>query len=211
MNLSRDRRHESDDPDAYQIKIDGRAADALKRLKVPPRYLSPILCGSVVVVVLVAFLVGLVIPESGKDAGPLNVNLLVVGDWGRQGNYNQTDTAVRMASVSLSLNPSPLAVLSTGDNFYGNPDRLGGGGLFSTDDDNFYRSFKSVYARPGLMMPWYTILGNHDYGEKEKGGRGSARGSLAKKHFYISRRMIMSLTCIYIYIYIFSSSDGHPL
>lgn len=39
------------------------------------------------------------------------------------------------------------------------------GGLTSAEDDQFTKSFSNVYANPHLQVPWYAVLGNHDYGE----------------------------------------------
>ena len=39
-----------------------------------------------------------------------------IGDWGRQGEHNQSDTAAAMAAVAALSQPH--FVISTGDNFY---------------------------------------------------------------------------------------------
>ena len=50
----------------------------------------------------------------------------------------------------------PSFVISVGDNFYEH-------GVTSLDDDHWQRSFELVYDAPSLQVPWYVILGNHDY------------------------------------------------
>nr|CAB3496539.1 unnamed protein product [Digitaria exilis] len=110
------------------------------------------------VVVLVALLCA---PAAGelerlehpaKNDGSLSV--LVVGDWGRKGTYNQSRVAEQMGKVGEQLDID--FVISTGDNFYEN-------GLTGTDDQAFEQSFTDIYTAKSLQKPWYLVLGNHDY------------------------------------------------
>jgi tartrate-resistant acid phosphatase type 5 len=50
----------------------------------------------------------------------------------------------------------PDFVVSTGDNFRDD-------GVANVDDRHFEESFESVYGSPALNLPWYAVLGNHDY------------------------------------------------
>jgi hypothetical protein len=52
----------------------------------------------------------------------------------------------------------PSFVISTGDNFYSH-------GLKGPDDPYFKQTFSDMYSAPSLQVPWYAVLGNHDYGE----------------------------------------------
>ncbi|PON96793.1 Calcineurin-like phosphoesterase domain, apaH type [Trema orientale] len=83
-----------------------------------------------------------------------SLSLLVVGDWGRKGAYNQSQVALQMGRIGekLSIN----FVISTGDNFYDD-------GLRSINDPAFENSFTKVYTAKSLQKPWYNVLGNHDY------------------------------------------------
>lgn len=38
-------------------------------------------------------------------------------------------------------------------------------GLASTQDPAFGQSFSDPYSAPSLQVPWYNVLGNHDYGD----------------------------------------------
>lgn len=61
----------------------------------------------------------------------------------------------------------PDFILSTGDNFYPS-------GLISNMDPRFKATFSDMYTAPGLQVPWYAVLGNHDYGDgltAEKAGK----------------------------------------
>lgn len=106
-----------------------------------------------------------------------------VGDWGRDGQQNQTLVADAMGRAGQGLE----FVISVGDNFYES-------GLTSVADQQFNTSFRSVYSAANLQVqdvfnfhsfipanicglgcfkaflwlaqvPWHVVLGNHDYGE----------------------------------------------
>lgn len=102
-------------------------------------------------------------PRQQADYGSLiqvpkgeKVSFYAIGDWGRQGEWNQSDVASAMAAAAAK---KPLDfILSMGDNFYPH-------GLTSDDDVNFDRSFTNVYHHKELQVPWYAVLGNHDYGD----------------------------------------------
>ncbi|KAK4371244.1 hypothetical protein RND71_010719 [Anisodus tanguticus] len=83
-----------------------------------------------------------------------SLSILVVGDWGRRGMYNQSQVAHQMGIIGERLNID--FVVSTGDNFYDN-------GLAGVDDPAFEESFTNVYSAPSLQKMWYNVLGNHDY------------------------------------------------
>jgi len=137
-----------------------------------------------VFVALIALLSIVLVPTTATAD---SVTFFVVGDWGREGTANQTSVAALMSQVATQLAVPPVAVISTGDNFYPN-------GLNSTvgidrptcarssraltlslalraslvrqDDPLFDRSFRSVYNGKGVIsLPWYAVLGNHDYGD----------------------------------------------
>lgn len=81
-------------------------------------------------------------------------NFIVLGDFGRNGEYNQTDVANQMAKTAIEIDLD--FVISVGDNFYPH-------GVQSTLDPNFERSFESIYHHSDLQCNWYLALGNHDY------------------------------------------------
>ncbi|KAI4379064.1 hypothetical protein MLD38_005405 [Melastoma candidum] len=87
-----------------------------------------------------------------KDDGSLA--FLVVGDWGRQGLYNQSEVAAQMGVVGERMGVD--FVVSTGDNFYEN-------GLTGVHDPAFDESYSRIYVAPSLQKQWYSVLGNHDY------------------------------------------------
>lgn len=90
--------------------------------------------------------------HAAKTDGSLS--FLVVGDWGRNGSYNQSEVAVQMGRIGEEMDIN--FVVSTGDNFYEN-------GLTGIDDTAFEESFTTVYTANSLQKQWYSVLGNHDY------------------------------------------------
>ncbi|MEL6616523.1 MAG: tartrate-resistant acid phosphatase type 5 family protein, partial [Bacteroidota bacterium] len=85
---------------------------------------------------------------------PEAFNFLVVGDWGRNGFFNQRDVARAMGVMAEAV--ASRFTISTGDNFYLD-------GVNSVDDPKWERSFEDIYDAPSLFTPWYATLGNHDW------------------------------------------------
>ena len=103
--------------------------------------------------------VGAVVPkwiDGAMAAEPHDgaLRFLAMGDWGREGEPHQTAVAARMGEEAARADAR--FVLALGDNFYEN-------GVASVDDPQWQTSFEKVYTTPSLQVPWYAILGNHDY------------------------------------------------
>lgn len=81
-------------------------------------------------------------------------NFLVLGDWGRNGFFNQSEVARGMGIVGEAI--GSRFVISTGDNFYT-------AGVTSVTDPKWQRSFENIYRAPSLQTRWYVTLGNHDW------------------------------------------------
>lgn len=88
---------------------------------------------------------------------PDQVNLLVFGDWG-DGSDNQKKVAATLADYAAAHGPVN-AVLSAGDNIYAS--------LKDAGDPKWRTLFEEMYDIRKLNVPFYAILGNHDY-EKKK-------------------------------------------
>lgn len=78
-----------------------------------------------------------------------------VGDWGREGNSNQTAVADAMARLARKWEPD--FIISTGDNFYES-------GLTSVEDPQFSRSFSEVYKDKSLQVGWVSTCISHSSG-----------------------------------------------
>ena len=81
-------------------------------------------------------------------------NFLVVGDWGRNGYFNQSDVARAMGQTGEQIDSR--FTISTGDNFYLS-------GVTGLDDPRWDRSYENIYTAPSLQSRWYVVLGNHDW------------------------------------------------
>ena len=73
------------------------------------------------------------------------LDFIVVGDWGRQGEYFQKDVANQMANAAVSLDLD--FVISTGDNVY--PDGVGSitGPLRKSSFEDVYHHFLCIRRR----------------------------------------------------------------
>ncbi|HVU27344.1 MAG TPA: tartrate-resistant acid phosphatase type 5 family protein [Verrucomicrobiae bacterium] len=88
------------------------------------------------------------------DAKADTLNFLLIGDWGRNGEPDQMAVATQMGIYGEQTKAK--FVVSVGDNFYED-------GLKSATDPQWQSSFEKVYTAPSLQVPWWVILGNHDY------------------------------------------------
>lgn len=122
-------------------------------------------------------------PEAEK--GPY---LMVIGDWGRPPrdtvrHEQQRAVAGGMAATARASGARPLAVISAGDNFYNHSPE-------SPDDILYRTAFEAVYGAPELQVPFWAVLGNHDYYRSVRGilayageGRGTGRLTLPARYW----------------------------
>ncbi len=82
------------------------------------------------------------------------LNFGVIGDWGRHGRPDQAAVAQQMGEACAQAKAA--FVISVGDNFYED-------GVASVQDPHWQQSFDNVYTAKSLQVPWYVVLGNHDY------------------------------------------------
>jgi len=83
---------------------------------------------------------------------PATVRFIALGD---QGEGNDDQYAVGEAAAKICLEKGCDFGLLLGDNFYDV-------GVSSADDPQFATKFEAPYAK--LDIPFYVVLGNHDYG-----------------------------------------------
>lgn len=117
-------------------------------------------------------------------------SFLVIGDFGRYGQYHQKEVAAQMGKASMTIDSE--FVISVGDNFYPN-------GVQSTTDHQWIASFENIYTNISLNNNWYVALGNHDY-------RGNIQAQL--DYSKISRRWQMPDT---YYKETFELEDGSKM
>lgn len=85
----------------------------------------------------------------GKDA-----NFFLANDLGRNGYYDQKPIAELMGAMAEEIGPE--CILAAGDVHHFE-------GVQSTSDPLWMTNYELIYAHPELMIPWYPILGNHEY------------------------------------------------
>ncbi|MEM1054069.1 MAG: tartrate-resistant acid phosphatase type 5 family protein [Bacteroidota bacterium] len=85
---------------------------------------------------------------------PDALNFLIVGDWGRNGFFNQRNVGRAMGVTAEAI--ASQFTISTGDNFYTE-------GVQTIEDPKWERSYEDIYDAPSLMTRWYAVLGNHDW------------------------------------------------
>jgi acid phosphatase len=96
------------------------------------------------------------IPAFSIPARNPNVNyvqFLAMGDPGT-GRAGQRDVAEGMAKKAAEDSASFVLVL--GDNFYPS-------GVASATDEQWQEKFEQMYSAASLQIPFYAVLGNHDY------------------------------------------------
>ncbi|MBV2186302.1 MAG: metallophosphoesterase [Rhizobium sp.] len=114
-------------------------------------------------------LCGIAHAGGNKATAARELAFLVVGDWG-DGQSRATAAAVARAMGEIGAQNGISFVISTGDNFYES-------GVDSTVDTKWQSSFEEIFNAPSLQVPWYPVLGNHDYG-----GSTSAQIEYSKKN-----------------------------
>ena len=86
---------------------------------------------------------------------------MTLGDWGGMALGGDYSFAVTKVAESMAQSASELDaqfLVNTGDNFYWC-------GIVSTEDFQVATDYLDVYTADPLQgMPWYSVLGNHEYG-----------------------------------------------
>ena len=85
------------------------------------------------------------------------------GDWGNDVPLNQSENGIAYeeANVAMQVNRfaeiiKPEFMVLLGDNFYEK-------GVNSTTDPIWEKYYRSLYTADATFVPWYPIMGNHDY------------------------------------------------
>lgn len=122
------------------------------------------------------------------DAAPPAVRFVVMGDTG-EGNDTQYKVGDAVAATCAAQGCD--FVLLLGDNIYNS-------GVDSVDDPQWQTKFEEPYA--DIDLPFYAVLGNHDYGGNlagiEQGGLGNEwdKGPLEVMYSDVSDKWIMPAT-----------------
>ena len=81
-------------------------------------------------------------------------NFYVANDLGRNGYYDQKPIAELMGQMAEEVGPE--FVLATGDVHHFE-------GVRSVNDPLWMTNYELIYSHPELMIPWYPVMGNHEY------------------------------------------------
>ena len=101
-------------------------------------------------------------PESWK-ALEKPLNFYLANDLGRNGYYGQKPIAELMGNMAENVDIE--CVIAAGDVHHFE-------GVRSVNDPLWMTNYELIYSHPELMIPWYAILGNHEY-------RGNTQAGLA--------------------------------
>lgn len=82
------------------------------------------------------------------------VSFYMCNDMGRNGYYDQKPIAELMGQMADVVDPE--CVFAAGDVHHFE-------GVASTSDPLWMTNYELIYSHPDLMLPWYPILGNHEY------------------------------------------------
>lgn len=120
-------------------------------------------------ILLTLFLLGnIVLSQAGdlqsesvmpKDAEALSeldghFTFMIASDLGRNGYYDQKPVAEMMGVVTRITDLEFIAALGDIHHFRG---------VQSVEDPLWYTNYELVYKHPELMLPWYPLMGNHEY------------------------------------------------
>lgn len=119
-------------------------------------------------VIILAAAVMTVFGQTPADWAKLekSVNFYVANDLGRNGYYDQKPIAELMGRMAETVGIECVAAPGDVHHFEG---------VRSTQDPLWMTNFELIYDHPDLMMPWYAIMGNHEY-------RGSTQAVLDYTH-----------------------------
>ena len=81
-------------------------------------------------------------------------NFIIANDFGKNGYCDQKPIAEMMGEVSGRTGVDFVAAVGDVHHFYG---------VQSVNDPLWLTNFELVYSHPELMIPWYPVLGNHEY------------------------------------------------
>ena len=123
------------------------------------------------------------------------LNFLVIGDWGRMGEFHQTEVAQQMDTFAQKTNAK--FTIATGDNFYDN-------GVRSVNDPQWFGSFENIYKGSALQRDWFVVLGNHDYQGNPQAeidySKISRRWNMPSRYFAISKKINDTVSAKFIFI-----------
>ena len=125
------------------------------------------------------------------------LNFYLVNDTGRNGYYDQKPIAATMGQMAETIDIE--FVVGAGDIHHFE-------GVRSVSDPLWMTNYELIYSHPDLMIPWYTICGNHEYRGNTQApvdySKISARWNMPSKYYTfvkeedgVTVRIVMVDTC----------------
>ena len=115
--------------------------------------------------------------DSWKNLGK-TVNFYLANDLGRNGYYDQKPIAELMGQMAETVDIE--CVVAAGDVHHFQ-------GVRSVNDPLWMTNYELIYSHPELMIPWYPILGNHEYRGNSQAvldyGKVSARWDIEDRYY----------------------------
>ncbi len=95
-------------------------------------------------------------PRDSAVLAPLadGFNFIIASDLGRNGYKDQKPVAEMMGAVADLMDVEFIVAAGDEHHFMG---------VASVQDPLWLTNFEHIYSHYGLMIPWYPILGNHEY------------------------------------------------
>jgi len=134
-----------------------------------------------------------------------NLSFITIGDWGGvdvDTQYGNNQMAVMKQMTSSAIATGSSWIINVGDNFYYI-------GVTNTTDPQWKDDYENVYTDPSLYVKWYSILGNHDYGENpecQTQYKSPANDRWVMPARYYTQRMQLSSSQYITYVFI----DSNP-
>lgn len=123
-----------------------------------------------------------------------SVSFIVIGDWGQEGSKFQKVVANQMDIQAIKFNTQ--FIITTGDNFY--PE-----GVKDVDDPHWQKSFNNIYNGKGHQVPWYPVLGNHDYGANPQAqvefSKKDKRWKMPSRYYHVNKSLGDSLNALFVF------------
>lgn len=115
--------------------------------------------------------------DNWKNLGK-TVNFYLANDLGRNGYYDQKPIAELMGQMAETVDIE--CVVAAGDVHHFE-------GVRSVNDPLWMTNYELIYSHPELMIPWYPILGNHEYRGNTQAvldyGKVSARWDIEDRYY----------------------------
>jgi len=123
-----------------------------------------------------------------------SISFIVMGDWGKYGGEAQRTVADAMNDYSKKFHTQ--FIVTTGDNFYPS-------GVSSITDVHWQLSFENVYNKEGHQIPWYPVLGNHDYqqnpGAEVQYSSLSSRWMMPSRFYSLKKNINPLATALFVF------------